>query len=479
MGIARMTRITVAVLLGGFLVVPCLAADPEPASRSEVEELRREVSELKALVEQMRQERAAAPAPVAGQVPASAPAAAATAPAAAAPATAAAVEAAKPASGKAVGADTPRPGGDVMATASEKPESALHFWGYGELNYNHYIEDSSRTQADLRRFVIGLSYSFNDRLRFNSEVEWEHAVASADDQGETEIEQAYLEYAAGRNLTVKGGLFLMPFGFLNEHHEPPVFYGVERNEVETRIIPTTWREGGFGLSWATDNGITYEAGVTTGFDISKFDDPGSPLASVHQELQLAKARDLSVYGAVNYRGVPGLTFGGAIFTGNSTQGNAAFKADNTQPDFSGLDARVSLWDLHARWQPGRLDLQALYARGYIGDAEGIDNTLLAYNQTNGASRAFVPSGFYGWYAQAAYRVWDRNDMHLTPFVRYEYYNTQSSMPAGFLADPANANHVFTGGLNFYPHPQVVLKADYQRYTDRELSRWDLGLGYMF
>ena len=43
------------------------------------------------------------------------------------------------------------------------------------------------------------------------------------------------------------------------HHEPPVFYGVERNDVETRIIPSTWREGGFGFRWATDNGITYEA----------------------------------------------------------------------------------------------------------------------------------------------------------------------------------------------------------------------------
>lgn len=472
-----MTRIALAVLASGFFVAPCVAADPEPASRSEVEELRREVSELKALVEQMRQERAAAQAPIAGQAPTAAPTAAAMPATVPATSTSAAT---KPATAvKSTGADTPRPGGDVMATASEKPESALHFWGYGELNYNHYLEDSSRSQADLRRFVIGLSYSFNERLRFNSEVEWEHAVASADDQGETEIEQAYLEYEATRNLNLKAGLFLMPFGFLNEHHEPPVFYGVERNEVETRIIPSTWREGGFGLSWNTDNGITYEAGLTTGFDISKFDDPGFPLASMHQELQLAKAKDISIYGAINYRGVPGLTVGGAIFSGNSTQGNAAFKADNTQPDFSGFKGRVTLWDVHARWQPGRLDLQALYARGHIGDAEGIDNTLLAFNTANGESRAYVPSGFYGWYGQAAYRVWDHNEMHLTPFVRYEYYNTQSSMPTGFAADPTNANHVLTGGLNFYPHSQVVLKADYQRYTDKELSRWDLGLGYMF
>jgi hypothetical protein len=64
-------------------------------------------------------------------------------------------------------------------------------------------------------------------------------------------------------------------------------------------------------------------------------------------------------------------------------------------------------------------------------------------------------------------------------VRYEYYNTQSSMPAGFAIDPTNANHVLTGGVNFYPHPQVVIKADYQKYTDRDNNRFDLGLGYMF
>jgi len=53
------------------------------------------------------------------------------------------------------------------------------------------------------------------------------------------------------------------------------------------------------------------------------------------------------------------------------------------------------------------------------------------------------------------------------------------MPVGFAADPANANHVLTGGINFYPHPQVVIKADYQKYTDRDNNRFDLGLGYMF
>jgi len=447
-----MRRIALAVSLASALVQPGFAADPEPVSRSEVDALRQEVNELKAQLKELLQERRAA----AGKT---APAAAAAQPSESRPA--------------------PQPEATQAAAVAEKPASPVNIFGYGELNYNNYTNDSSRSQADLRRFVVGFGYAFSDQLHFNSEVEWEHAIASAEDQGEVEIEQAVLDYQANRHFNVKGGLFLMPFGFLNQRHEPPTYYGVERNEVETRIIPTTWREGGVGLSWATDNGITYEFGVTTGFDISKFGDPSEPLASMHQELQLARAHDLSYYAAVNYRGIPGLTFGGAGFTGNSTQGNAAFRADNTLPDFDGLNGRVTLWDVHARWQPGNFDLAALYARGTIGDAAQIDQILLAYNQANATNLAFVPAGFYGWYAQAAYKFHIRQDVTLAPFVRYEYYNTQSSMPVGFAADPANANHVLTGGINFYPHPQVVIKADYQKYTDRDNNRFDLGLGYMF
>lgn len=455
-----MYRTALAVAVAGALAQPCLAADAEPVSRSEVETLRQEVNELKAQIKELLQERrseaaAAKTAPVATSAPRS--------------------DTSKPAAQA-----EPRSAETASASAStEKPESPVRIFGYGEINYNHYTEDSSRSQADLRRFVVGFGYAFSDQLHFTSEVEWEHAIVSADDSGEVEIEQAYLDYQLNRHFNVKGGLFLMPFGILNQRHEPPTFYGVERNEVETRIIPTTWREGGIGLSWATDNGITYELGITTGFDITKFDNPSAPLRSVHQELQLARAHDLSYYAAVNYRGIPGFSVGGAVFTGNSTQGNAAFRADNTQPDFSGINGHITLWDVHARWQPGRFDLQALYARGQVGDAARIDQMLLAFNQANAADRQFVPAGFYGWYGQAAYRLYQRENLSLVPFVRYEYYNTQSSMPAGFAADPANANHVFTTGLNIYPHPQVVIKADYQRYTDKENNRFDLGLGYMF
>lgn len=352
--------------------------------------------------------------------------------------------------------------------------------GYGEIAYNSYRKNNSRDQADLKRFVLFFGHRFNDQLSFNSEVEWEHAVTSASDKGESEIEQAYLNYQFAQGLNLKAGLFLMPFGFINQSHEPPVFYGVERNEVETRIIPSTWREGGLGLSGNTNYGLAWDVGITTGFDVSKLDDPSSPLHASHQELQFAKARDLAYYGALNYRGIPGFTVGAAVFTGNSFQGNADFRVDNSQPDFSGIKGRVTLWDMHTRWQQNGWDLQALYAKGTIGDADKINATLQNFNAATAANRPYVPSEFYGWLVQGAYTIWDRGDMSVTPFARYEQFNTQSKMPAGFAADPKNADRVITVGLSFKPHPQVVFKADYQKYRDNSINdRFNLGLGYMF
>ena len=63
---------------------------------------------------------------------------------------------------------------------------------------------------------------------------------------------------------VVGGLFLTPVGILNETHEPPTFYGVERNNVEKNIIPTTWWEGGAMVQHEIMDGLSTDLSVTSG-----------------------------------------------------------------------------------------------------------------------------------------------------------------------------------------------------------------------
>lgn len=397
-----------------------------------------------------------------------------TAMAAAQPSGTAPVPAATSASGS-------EPASSGVALASASPAgSDTTIGGYGEISYNAYVHDASRNQADLKRFVLFVGHRFNDKLSFNSEVEVEHAVASSGDQGEIEIEQAYLNYALTPAVNVKAGLFLMPFGFLNRNHEPPVFYGVERNEVETRIIPSTWREGGVSLWGNTAFGLSYDFGVTTAFDMAKLDDAGAPLRGSHQELQLARAASLSYYGSLEYTPTPGLLVGGAVFHGGAMHSNADFRQDNSLPDFAEIGAKVTLWDVHGRWQHNGLDLKALYTRGTISQAAALDNVIEAYNSANGADRPIAPSAFYGWLVQAAYSLPLRGTMTLDPFVRYEMFNTQASLPLGFVADPANRDRVLTTGFSFHPIHEIVVKVDYQKFIENSANdRVNVGLGYMF
>ncbi|MGN6389854.1 MAG: hypothetical protein ACTHL1_10110 [Burkholderiaceae bacterium] len=344
--------------------------------------------------------------------------------------------------------------------------------GYGEVNYNRPTKNASAAQADVRRAVIGIEHRFDERTKLVSEFEWEHAVTSADDAGETAVEQLYVEREFGIGLRAKAGLFLIPSGLLNTNHEPTAFYGVERNFVETAIIPSTWREAGVGLSGAFENGLTWDAGVTTGFDLSKWDAASaegreSPLGSIHQEGQLAKSRNLSVYGALNWRGVPGLLLGGSVFTGKAGQGTA---------DFPAQDARITLWDLHGRYTPGRWDLSALYARGQISNID-------ALNLTFAGSSTLVPKVFDGWYTQAAYQLWKSGNYTLSPFLRYEQFNTAKSytaLPVGLGVAPGAAEKVWTVGANLLIGEGVVLKADYQKFReDSTRDRVDLGVGFSF
>ena len=381
------------------------------------------------------------------------------------------------------------------------PFGGLRLWGYGEAYYTHPTHEDQRIEADLARAVFGIGYTFNDRTEFNSEFEVEHAVSSASDVGEFEVEQFYVDRQLSDGLALRAGLFLMPFGFLNEHHEPTSFYGVQRNFVETLIVPSTWREGGLNLHGDTASGFSWSAGLTTGFDLSKWtfapqyplyttaldleDSDSAPLQATHQELALANAQHPSQYVALNYLGIPGLDLGAAISTGDAVKVAAPPNAPipGTQ--------RVTLWETHARWTPGKFDLAALYAHG------GISNLTLA-NAANLGSPNPIPSQFYGYYLQGAYQAWERGDYRFVPFVRWEYYDMGSSyegtpgpvLPPGSVplsvdpgdvgVWPVNRDRVWTVGANFYVTPHVVFKVDYQSFDlNRDFTRLDLGLGLAF
>ena len=128
-----------------------------------------------------------------------------------------------------------------IAKTAKKFEK-LHLGGYGELHYNDTETDggSKSRSVDAHRFVLFFGYDFTDKVRFRSEFELEHAIAGEGQVGEIELEQMYVEVDMTDNTSIQTGVILVPMGILNENHEPPTFYGVERNDVEKYLIPTTY-----------------------------------------------------------------------------------------------------------------------------------------------------------------------------------------------------------------------------------------------
>jgi hypothetical protein len=348
--------------------------------------------------------------------------------------------------------------------------------GYGELNWANFDGDK-KDEFDVQRFIMFLGHKFSDRTRMMSEIEFEHAqVKGGEPGGEVAMEQAYIEHTLKNGLNFRAGLQIVPIGLINEYHEPPVFYGMERNNVETKIIPSTWREIGFGIAGSTIGGLDYFAGTTTTPDASKFksDSASTGFKKMRVSGKQVTANDMGYYAGFNYTGTPGLKWGGTIWTGNTAQDGQGRGDDPAE--LANADARLTIWDLHAQYDANDWKLSALYAAGTLGDTEAIN----ASASIGAGSDDAAPEEFSGWYVEAGYKGLMVGDYNIQPFYRYADFNTQEKVAAGFTTDPNNADTVMTYGISFYLDPDVVLKLDVQDFDNNgSKDSTNIGIGWMF
>ena len=116
-------------------------------------------------------------------------------------------------------------------------------------------------------------------------------------------------------------------------------------------------------------------------------------------------------------------------------------------------------------------------------AQGRISNTAAQNAALVGHPTLIPARFEGAYVQAAYRLWSRGDESVSPFMRWERFNTASryaDLGPGLTPAAASAERVWTIGANWQLAPGVVAKVDLQRFSlERERKRVDLGLGWSF
>jgi len=323
--------------------------------------------------------------------------------------------------------------------------------GYGELTLN--APSNAPAVVDLRRFVLFVGHNFTDRIRFYSEVEVEHAVSSSTDAGEVEIEQAYVDGLLSRRLNLRAGLILMPVGIINVYHEPPTFNGVDRPEVDTLIIPSTWREPGFGIFGALTTGVAYQLYLINGLNANGFTAEAA-VADGHQEGMLAAARDFGAVGRLTYEPMLATILGVSGYF--ATSGNSLRATVGNVP--------VGLWEIDARTRYRGFTARAEFAMLFIGETAALNQALAANDPTVSLP---VAKRSQGAYLEAGYDLMrlfcPLTEQSVTLFSRFDYVNTQASVAAGLTPDEAFLRYVITAGLVYRPIPQIALKGDYRRH----------------
>ena len=346
---------------------------------------------------------------------------------------------------------------------------AVTVGAYGELTYNQ--PEALNGELDVQRLVLLFGYKFNDKTQFVTEVEFEHVE-------EVFIEQAFINYNVAPNVNLRGGLMLVPFGIINEFHEPTTFNGVERPAVDNVIVPTTWREIGFGVSGRFNElSLGYQAYVFNGFKSTSFDGNGGVNGALKGSNGLRSGRQKAIQSTIDsptlsmkfdYYGIPGLRLGLSGYFGDT-------QAEDNVEAIDGANIGISMIGLDARYAFQRFTARGQYVHGSLSGTE-------AYNNLTGKD---LGSALQGWYLEAAYNLLPQEKyQRLFAFARYEQYDTHAGTDGSLQQNDAYNRNDLTTGLSYHLAPGVVLKGDYQ-FRDNAVSggdvanRLNFGIGVWF
>ncbi|HEY5654170.1 MAG TPA: hypothetical protein VIR63_07380 [Pontiella sp.] len=350
----------------------------------------------------------------------------------------------------------------------EKTTDKLSLGGYGEIHAN--FTESGNDLLDIHRFVIYAGYEFNEWIHLNSETELEHAST---DEEYLLIEQLYTDFALSDAFSIRAGRILAPLGIVNQHHEPPLFNGVERPNVEKYIIPSTWSLDGIGIFGSPLSWLTYEV-----YGVGSLDDTGFTAKEGIRKGRM-KGRpginDAALTGRVDIFPTlsekQDLRFGiSGFYGGTNNKNKGGTNGNDSNNTFSMVSADFE-------YDVSRLHFRGVVAHGCNSDTDEL---------TPG-----VGEEIFGWYLETGISALPEHcktgkfkEADLIPFVRYERYDTQSELSGGASSSGEYDRTDVTVGVNFLLTPNFVVKADAQ-FVSNELSgsddttKYNFGMGWIF
>ena len=374
--------------------------------------------------------------------------------------------------------------------------SRLSIGGYGEvaLSRNFYSDNSKRYvnadehkndpshgRFDIPHAVINIGYDFGRGWTMGSEIEFEHGGSGSayeleydefgewehetEKGGEVELEQFWIQKSFAPYANLKVGHIVVPVGLNNAHHEPLNFFTVYRPEGENTILPSTWHQTGISF-WGRTKHFRYEAQLLAGLNADQFTNVGWIHKGAATPLEFEVANKYGVAVRLDNYSVPGLRLGLSAYYGQSIGNSTPREASGVTASYKG-EVFVGSFDFTYNAHNWIVRGQADY--GHLGDAEQLNSV---YNRINKQSpyhhsTRIVSSKAYAVGIEAGYDVFSQihktrnSKQKLYVFGRYEQYNPYAKNELNTAYDYTNIKRM-AAGINYYPLPQVCVKAEYSQ-----------------
>lgn len=327
--------------------------------------------------------------------------------------------------------------------------------GYAEMNSNYARQDgvAEGFSFENRRFNVFLYSAISERVKFTSELEFEHGTE------EIKLETALVDVLLSTLINLRAGILLSPIGRFNIAHDSPRYNVIDRPLVSTQIIPATLSEVGagfFGAFYVTPfDRLTYEIYAVNGLSDGVVLGNGAGT-------RISAGKSAEAFGEDN-NGSPAFTgrlaynprFGGEFGISFYTGRYNTYQIEGTPVD-EPRRVRLFAFDADYRWRRWHFRGEAAMADVDVAPDQ-VDDDLLAARQ-----RGFYVEGNYTLLRRPLFGM---NEAAVLLFSRYDDIDLNVGTFDKTGQNLGDATRRLTAGFAYRPTSDTTLRLSYWRQWD--------------
>ena len=343
-----------------------------------------------------------------------------------------------------------------------------------------YKDDPSNGRFDIPHAVIYLNYDFGRGWTMGTEIEFEHTGTGAameietdeggeyetevEKGGEVELEQFWIQKTFSRAANLRIGHIVVPVGLNNAHHEPLNFFTVYRPEGENTVLPSTWHDTGVSF-WGRSGDFRYELQMVAGLDAFMFSRDKWAHNAAGSAYEFKPANKYGFAARVDNYTIPGLRMAVSGYYGQSMHNTYPNDREGEGRLYDGLKGNVLIGSFDFTYNAHNWIVRGQFDYGTLSDAATISTVKINTPKTSPYNKTYVGKAAIAAGIEAGYDVFSQVESQrekarrLIVFGRYDYYNSYIKAESQPSYDYTK-RHCVSVGLNYYPIPQIALKADY-------------------